>query len=137
MSFSSFLHQIPTWILNVYYVETCNCNYECPCNFNGFCRTLVLFHIRSGKYDGTNHHGINMICAFSWPKTIYEGNEMLSYLLQKKFRRETIYTNTTSKGFYLEACRGCKKVIRITTRYLNFDHSCKNASCSVIECKGP
>ena len=65
MSSSSFIDQIPTWTLNVYYVETCNCNYGCPCNFNGFYRTLVLFHFRSGKYDSTNLQGINIIFAFS------------------------------------------------------------------------
>lgn len=65
MSSSSFIDQIPTWTLKVYYVETCNCNYGCPYYFNGFCRTLVLFHIRFGKYDSTNLQGINIIFAFS------------------------------------------------------------------------
>jgi hypothetical protein len=37
------------------YVETCNCDYGCPCNFSGFptygnCQVLLLFHIRSGSY---------------------------------------------------------------------------------------
>jgi hypothetical protein len=37
------------------YVETCNCDYGCPCNFSGFptygnCQALLLFHIRSGSY---------------------------------------------------------------------------------------
>lgn len=76
---SSSLDQIPTWSFKADYVETCNCDYGCPCNFNGFpsngfCRALVLFHIRSGRYGSVNLDGINVICAFSWPKAIHEGN---------------------------------------------------------------
>ena len=76
---SSSLDQIPTWSFKADYVETCNCDYGCPCNFNGFpsngfCRALVLFHIRSGRYGSVNLDGINVICAFSWPKAIHEGD---------------------------------------------------------------
>jgi hypothetical protein len=76
---SSSLDQIPTWSFKADYVETCNCDYGCPCNFNGFpsngfCRALVLFHIRSGRYGSVNLDEINVICAFSWPKAIHEGN---------------------------------------------------------------
>ena len=28
--------KIPRWELKVDYVETCNCDYGCPCNFSGF-----------------------------------------------------------------------------------------------------
>lgn len=40
--------QIPRWNLKMDYVETCNCDYGCPCNFNGFptsgfCRALYYF----------------------------------------------------------------------------------------------
>jgi hypothetical protein len=91
MSSSSFLDQIPTWTSNTYYVETCNNNSGCPCNSNGFCRTLVLFHIHSGKYDGANLQGINMTCVFSRQKTIHEDNES-TQLCYKRFRRRTLYT---------------------------------------------
>jgi hypothetical protein len=52
------LEAIPNWNMKADYVETCNCDYGCPCNFtafpsNGFCSALVLFHINSGSY-GSN-----------------------------------------------------------------------------------
>jgi len=52
---SSTTTQIPNWNMKADYVETCNCEYGCPCNFNGFptygsCQALVLIHIRSGSY---------------------------------------------------------------------------------------
>jgi hypothetical protein len=28
--------QIPKWYMKANYVETCNCDYGCPCNFSGF-----------------------------------------------------------------------------------------------------
>jgi hypothetical protein len=79
MNMTSTLNQIPSWNFKADYVETCNCDYGCPCNFNGFpsngfCSALVLFHLRSGNYGDVNLDGIDVICAFSWPKAIHEGN---------------------------------------------------------------
>jgi|SRR5205809_7005343 len=47
--------EIPKWTLKADYVETCNCDYGCSCNFTGFpsngsCSALVGFHIRQGNY---------------------------------------------------------------------------------------
>jgi hypothetical protein len=49
------LQQIPNWNMKADYVETCNCDYGCSCNFNGFptdssCRALVLYHIWDGTF---------------------------------------------------------------------------------------
>ena len=49
--------QIPKWHIKADYIETCNCDYGCPCNFtgfpsNGFCRALVGYHISEVKLDG-------------------------------------------------------------------------------------
>jgi hypothetical protein len=71
--------QIPKWKIKADYVETCNCNYGCPCNFNGFpsfgfCRAMDLFHIRDGSYGNVVLDGIDVILAASWPKAIHEGN---------------------------------------------------------------
>ena len=85
---TSTLSQIPAWTFKADYVETCNCNYGCPCNFdgfpsNGFCRTLVLFHIRSGNYGDTSLDGIDVISAISWPKAIHEGNGNAQLFISK------------------------------------------------------
>ena len=61
------------------YVETCNCDFGCPCNFNGFptygyCRALVLYHIQSGSFGNIKLDGLDAIVAVSWPKAIHEGN---------------------------------------------------------------
>ncbi len=85
---SSTLNQIPAWSFEADYVETCNCDYGCPCNFNGFpsngfCSALVLFHIRSGNYGNVNLDGIDVVCAFSRPKAIHEGNGTVQFFITK------------------------------------------------------
>ena len=75
------------------YVETCNCDYGCPCNFNGFptygsCQALVLIHIRSGSYGDTSLDGLDFISAVNWPKAIHEGNGTAQYYITNKANEE-------------------------------------------------
>jgi hypothetical protein len=91
MSESSNLaaQQIPNWNIKADYVESCNCEYGCPCNFTGFptygfCRALVFFHIREGNYgDNIDLNGLEVIYAVSWPKAIHEGNGTMQLFITK------------------------------------------------------
>ena len=79
---------IPKWHIKADYVEVCNCDYGCPCNFNGFptygfCRALVLFSIREGNYGDTKLDGVDVIVAESWPKAIHEGNGTIQLYISK------------------------------------------------------
>ena len=70
---------IPNWQIAANYVETCNCDFGCPCNFsglptNGFCRALVFYNIVKGHYGDVPLDGIPVIYAASWPKAIHEGD---------------------------------------------------------------
>ncbi len=85
---SSTTTEIPSWKFKADYVETCNCDYGCPCNFSGFptygfCRALVLFHIREGYYGDINLDGLDVIEALSWPKAIHEGNGTAQFYIPK------------------------------------------------------
>ena len=76
------------WHLKADYIETCNCDYGCPCNFNGFptygfCRALLLFSIREGNYGDTKLDGVDVVEAQSWPKAIHEGNGTLHLYISK------------------------------------------------------
>jgi hypothetical protein len=81
--------QIPNWNIKADYVESCNCEYGCPCNFTGFptygfCRALVFFHIREGNYgDNIDLNGLEVIYAVSWPKAIHEGNGTMQLFITK------------------------------------------------------
>lgn len=71
--------QIPNWLIKMDYVETCNCDFGCPCNFSGFptygfCRALTLYHIREGNYGDVNLDNLDVVYAASWPKAIHDGN---------------------------------------------------------------
>lgn len=79
---------IPNWNMKSDYVETCNCDFGCPCNFDGFptygfCRALVFFHIQHGEYGNTKLDGLEVIYAVSWPKAIHEGNGTLQLFITK------------------------------------------------------
>lgn len=80
---------IPRWHLKADYVEVCNCDYGCPCNFSGFptygfCSSLLLFSIKEGNYGAdTKLDGIDVIAALSWPKAIHEGNGTAQLYISK------------------------------------------------------
>ena len=85
----STIQEIPNWNMKADYVETCNCDYGCPCNFNGFptggfCRALVLYHIRVGNFGKVKLDGLDVIIAMSWPKAIHEGNGTVQLYITKK-----------------------------------------------------
>src|SRR5437773_2466277 len=74
--------RIPRWELKVDYVESCNCNFGCPCNFSGyptdgFCEALVGYHIRQGRFGRTRLDGLDVIYAAAWPKAIHQGGGTL------------------------------------------------------------
>ena len=81
--------RIPDWSITVNYVETCNCDFGCPCNFSGFptygfCRALVLYHITKGYYGDVSLDGIPVIYAAAWPKAIHEGEGTVQLYIGEK-----------------------------------------------------
>lgn len=87
---ASQTEQIPKWSFKAEYVETCNCDYGCPCNFNGFptygfCRAFDSFFITSGNYgNDVRLDGIDVIYVASWPKAIHEGNGTMQLFISKQ-----------------------------------------------------
>jgi len=69
------------WNMETEYIQSCNCDYGCPCNFNGYpdkgnCEAFVGYKIRNGKFGDTKLDGVKFAAAFWWPKAIHEGNGM-------------------------------------------------------------
>lgn len=67
------------WQINGTWIEACNCDYGCPCNFNGFpttgnCEAVVGFRVHSGRHGDTRLDGVTVLAAVHWPKAIHEGN---------------------------------------------------------------
>ena len=61
------------------FLETCNCDSGCNCNFGGFpdhgsCEALVGIQIDEGNFGDTNLSGMKIVLAIKWPKAIHEGD---------------------------------------------------------------
>ena len=74
--------KIPRWEIQVDYVESCNCDFACPCNFSGyptggFCEALVAYHIKKGRFGKLRLDGLDVIYAAAWPKAIHQGGGTL------------------------------------------------------------
>lgn len=97
---------IPQWNMKSDYVETCNCDFGCPCNFsgfptNGFCRALVFFHIQEGNYGNVKLDNLEVVYAVSWPKAIHEGSGTLQLFITKNSnqkQREALVNIFTGKA---------------------------------------
>jgi hypothetical protein len=77
------------WAFTADYVETCNCNYGCPCNFSGFptnnkCEALVGYHIRQGHYGNVSLDNLDCVYAVAWPNPIHEGNGTATLFITEK-----------------------------------------------------
>jgi hypothetical protein len=79
------------WSIECDYMESCNCDFGCACNFSGFpnygrCEALVGYHIRSGNYGNVSLDGLDFIYAASWPRAIHQGNgTMRVYIADRAF----------------------------------------------------
>ena len=113
--------QIPNWNMKADYIETCNCDYGCPCKFSalptyGFCRALVLYHIKVGNYgDNIDLNGIEVIYAVFWPKAIHEGNGTMQLFITKNSNENqrqailNIFTGTAKgEGPICDICKYSK-----------------------------
>lgn len=66
------------WNFEAEYIQSCNCEYGCPCNFNGYpdkghCEAFVGYRIRKGNFGTTKLDGAKFALAYWWPKAIHEG----------------------------------------------------------------
>ncbi len=67
------------WNFEAEYIQSCNCAYGCPCNFNalpttGNCEALVAYRIRKGQFGKTKLDGVTFAWGLWWPKAIHMGN---------------------------------------------------------------
>jgi hypothetical protein len=66
------------WEFEAELIQSCNCDYGCPCNFNGLpthgnCEALLAYRIRSGRYRDVSLAGVTLAMAAWWPKAIHQG----------------------------------------------------------------
>jgi hypothetical protein len=80
----------PKWKVHAYFLDACNCDWGCPCQFNakpthGNCEGVAGYHIVTGNY-GTNVKldGLNMALIASWPGPIHEGRGTSSLYIDNR-----------------------------------------------------
>jgi hypothetical protein len=79
------------WKLQGTYVETCSCDFFCPCNFNlangadyDRCRVALVFNINVGDVAGTDVSGLAVVLVADTPKVMTEGNWRLGTIIDAK-----------------------------------------------------
>ncbi len=67
------------WIIEADYLQACNCDYGCPCEFSapptlGYCEGMGAWRINKGSFGDVKLDGLGFAFAARWPKAIHEGN---------------------------------------------------------------
>ena len=65
--------------LKGHWLEACNCEPGCNCNFGGFpdhgpCHAIVGITVSEGNFGSVDMAGVKAVLAVKWPKAIHEGN---------------------------------------------------------------
>jgi hypothetical protein len=81
------------WSFDADYLQACNCDYGCPCEFSapptmGFCEGMGAWRIERGEYDGLSLNGLGLGFAAKWPGAIHEGNGTVCLFVDEKASAE-------------------------------------------------
>lgn len=77
------------WKMEADYLQACNCDYGCPCEFSapptkGFCQGVGVWRINQGTHASTSLNGLCVGFAAHWPKAIHEGNGTVCLFIDEK-----------------------------------------------------
>lgn len=77
------------WQMQAYYLDSCNCDWGCPCQFNarpthGNCDSVIGVHVIKGNYGDVKFARLNMAWIGSWPGPIHEGHGKISYYIDER-----------------------------------------------------
>lgn len=68
-----------TWTIEADYLQACNCDYGCPCEFEapptrGNCEGMGAWRINKGRYGTVPLDGLALGFVARWPQAIHLGN---------------------------------------------------------------
>jgi hypothetical protein len=77
------------WFFDADYLQACNCDYGCPCEFAapptpGFCHGVGVWKIEHGKYGDLSLDRTGLAFAAKWPGAIHEGNGTVCLFVDEK-----------------------------------------------------
>jgi hypothetical protein len=79
------------WNVKGTYIETCSCEFMCPCNFSfahgadyDRCRVALVFNVTNGDVEGTRVGELVVAVIADTPKVMTEGNWRLGIFIDDK-----------------------------------------------------
>jgi hypothetical protein len=83
------------WQIRGRYMETCNCDYLCPCpltglgeSTHGHCIFAMAFHIEDGSFNGTSLDDLNFVIVGRTPGQMGEGNWEVGLIADERASQE-------------------------------------------------
>lgn len=78
-----------SWYMEGDYLQACNCDYGCPCEFSapptyGFCEGVGAWRIERGRYGDIVLDGLGLAFSAHWPGQIHEGNGTAALYFDEK-----------------------------------------------------
>ncbi len=79
--------------MQVYYLDSCNCDWGCPCQFNAKpthsnCKGVMGVRIIKGNYGNVKLDRLNMAWIGSWPGPVHEGHGKASFYIDERADEE-------------------------------------------------
>jgi len=70
--------ETPNWHITGDWFDNCSCAVACPCTFaqapdNGFCESVLFWHIRQGHYGDINLDGLSFLRVGRWEGDLWAG----------------------------------------------------------------
>lgn len=77
------------WFIEADYLQGCNCEYGCPCEFQappsqGFCSGVGAWRINKGMFGEVALDGLAFGFAAHWPQAIHLGNGTVALMFDEK-----------------------------------------------------
>lgn len=79
------------WVLKGTEYGNCNCDYGCPCQFNGrpssadgSCRFASFTQIDEGRYGDVHLDGLRFAWVGGWPGAVHEGNGEMQLIIDER-----------------------------------------------------
>ena len=68
---------------------SCNCDYGCPCQFNGrptkgICEAVSGMIIQEGHFGDVRLDGLRWVIVWAWPNAIHEGNGTMQAIIDER-----------------------------------------------------
>lgn len=79
----------PKWSIDADFLQACNCDYGCPCEFEappttGFCEGIGAYRINKGKFNDVSLDGLGMVFAIKFPGAMHKGNGTAQWIIDER-----------------------------------------------------